>query len=193
MIYSIFPSYDATIYEYEPFKNTGLDSILEVSKLIDSQSVNRILIKFPIPYNSASAYYLRLQQSDILQSPISYSIEIAPLSESWNVGSGKYNNYPAIEDGVSWIYKDSNNVWQSSSFQTNYTASYKTNVGGGVWNYELIATQSFNYEYGDIYANVTNIVNGWNSSSIQNNGFIIKFPDNFWYANTSLDRSLKFY
>ncbi len=190
MIYSLYPLKDATIYEYYDSINTGLDSILEVSKDLDNSCVSRALLQFNLTYQSASAYYLRLQQSSIIESPISYSIAIHPVSCSWDMGTGKYNELSAATASVSWEYSGVN-AWQTGSYQSNYTGSYKTNAGGGVWNYQIVATQSFNYDQGDIYTNVSNIVDYWVSSS--NNGLIIKFPDNFEYLDNDLNTSLKFY
>lgn len=191
MIYSLYPTKDATIYEHYNSINTGLDSILEVSKDIDRVCSSRSLLQFNLTYSSASAYYLRLQQSEIIESPISYSIAIHPLSSSWEMGAGKFNDYPSISSSVCWTHNTSTTRWQTGSYQANYTGSYNITAGGGVWNYQTVATQSFNYTQGDIYANISNIVSFWNSGS--NNGLIVKFPADFEYLNNTLSTSLKFY
>ena len=51
MIYSIFPKSDTTCYERYPTKNTGLDEILELEKIVSSSTIaglhnTRILMDF---------------------------------------------------------------------------------------------------------------------------------------------------
>lgn len=56
-VYNIFASADATIYSRYPVKNTGLDSILEVS-VKNSQDGNRFLLRKPITENPYYTYDL---------------------------------------------------------------------------------------------------------------------------------------
>ena len=73
MNYFIFPDADTTLYQHTGSKNTGLDEILEIQKVVsdtgDSVNVSRILIKFDLSYISQSIvrgtisnpkYYLNL-------------------------------------------------------------------------------------------------------------------------------------
>jgi hypothetical protein len=64
------------------------------------------------------------------------------------------------------------------------TASYGLGVTGswdgrgGSWYTASVATQSFSYTLEDINLDVTEFVKKWNSGSIGNNGFVLKFPSN---------------
>ena len=42
MVYFIYPNRDATIYEDRPIQNTGLDSILEIGKLVLGSGSNPV-------------------------------------------------------------------------------------------------------------------------------------------------------
>ena len=56
MIYFLTASKDASVYLQQPNQNTGLDEILEISKLYYGQikDVSRALIKFDVGFLSAS-------------------------------------------------------------------------------------------------------------------------------------------
>ena len=123
MIYTIYPKYDATIYERTESLNTGTDSILELShQLIGSSSKynSRILLKFDVSgiesdvnsgkISSNAKYYLQLRTSDVREIPQEYTVYAYPLSGSWTNGTGKYTNTPATTDGVSWKYRSSKSV-----------------------------------------------------------------------------------
>jgi hypothetical protein len=49
---------------------------------------------------------------------------------------------------------------------------------GGSWYTASVVSQSFSYTLEDINLDVTAFVKKWNSGSIGNNGFILKFPSN---------------
>ena len=55
MIYFLTASKDASVYLQQPNQNTGLDEILEISKLYYGQikDVSRALIKFDVGFLSA--------------------------------------------------------------------------------------------------------------------------------------------
>jgi hypothetical protein len=204
-IFKIFPEKDATIYSYYPAKNSGIDEILEISiydNVIDNRGeVARSLIKFPQQdilniFNtkvSGSSYSasLKLYLADATQIPLDYTLFCHPVSMSWNMGTGRAANLPTSSDGVSWTYAKHNEVtqsWATSSFTSGVTASYQSYaIGGGNWftgSYET--TQSFGFHSNkDIEFNVTNIVKSWYSSSIANEGFIIKHSSSLeWQYNT---------
>jgi hypothetical protein len=191
MHYFIVPNGDATIYEKYPNLNTGLDEILELrksfgsddSEILDSNvyesSTNtktvfnsRILMKFDLTFVSESIANneiktpinceLNLYSSNYNGVPIEYTLQAFPLSSSWYYGEGKLHSDPSIIDGVSWRFKDLNTLW---------------NLSGSDYISTVSASQTFNYTETDINMNVTEIVNSWISGSIENNGFIIKRPD----------------
>ncbi|WWT39509.1 hypothetical protein [Microcystis phage Mel-JY01] len=136
MIYTIYPNFDATIYERFPDKNTGTDSILElVHEATPSGSIynSRILIKFDVDgireeiqngkISNNADYYLSLKTSGIYEIPQEYTIYAFPASSSWANGTGTYKNFPNVTDGVSWKYrfsKQSDIQWEVPPLTTAY-------------------------------------------------------------------------
>jgi hypothetical protein len=214
-IYKLFPTKDATIYSRYPNKNTGLDEILDVSiedaTTSGKTQANRFLIQFStteindiltnkVGNLSWSASFLAyLAYGDGLN--IDTTLEFYPISQSWEMGTGKYSYSPEYTNGVSWIYRGTSNTtaWATSSFEPFVTASYiSSSEGGGTWytgssNVSIVPTvttsQTFSYfDDFDINVDVTNIVKAWTSSLIKNNGIIVKqqteFIDSLEYNNT---------
>ena len=122
MFYSIFPDKDATLYEVSESQNTGLDEVLELQNTVASVAGSnvsynsRILIQFNVgavsksisdgEINSNAKFYLRLYTTTAEEIPISYSLETFPVNESWQMGAGRYYNFPKTTDGTSWKYRD---------------------------------------------------------------------------------------
>ena len=203
-VYKIFPEKSATLYSFYPTKNTGLDEILELSTFLSinsSNEVSRILVKFPsdqitdIITNlvSGSSYdaYIKLYLANASSIPVNYTIYSHPISGSWDKGTGRLGNVPETTDGASWDFRnyDSGSPWFSVSFPTNTTGSYSgTNTGGGLWytasSYE--STQSFTPALTkDIELKVSNTVKAWFTSSINNEGFIIKHSPSLEFTSQS--------
>jgi hypothetical protein len=201
-IYKIFPEKSATIYSFFPTLNTGLDEILELStfkSINNTNEVSRVLIKFPTdeidniinnigdkPYDS----YLKLYLANATSIPLNYTIYCYPLSSNWEIGTGRLGNYPISTEGVSWKYRNQVNGngirWFTSNiFPINTTGSYQSNLGGGLWfTGSFETTQSFNHVNSkDIEIKVTPTTNAWVSSSIENNGFIIKHSDSLEFKD----------
>jgi len=201
MQYSIYPTYDSTIYSIHSKRNTGIDQILELSKLVpgvpdedgftyDGIYNSRILIAFNISeiqqllesgtIPQSARYFLEMKGSSAEELPISYSLDIHAVSQSWDNGQGHLNDYPEIDTGVSWVYRDgyyqgNGTKWISGAFNSNTTGSYIQTQGGGTWHTTPSSNVSFNYNTNPDYeAEVTNIVKEWLTGSIANNGFIIK-------------------
>lgn len=199
MIYKLFPEKDTTIYSEFVNKNTGLDEILDLSTNLNStivtgnnypqtSEVSRILIQFSssslsdifsnkIANNSWKAY-LRLYLAKASALPLNYTIFAYPLSQSWDMGTGRYDNIPETTNGASWDYKTSLNLWSitGSSFITSSAAS-----------------QSFSpYISQDIEMDITNIVSQWISGSLPNNGLLLKHSSSVEF-NTSSIFELKYF
>jgi len=191
MIYSIFADFDTTLYEASSSLNTGLDQILELDKAVKpatSQSYNsRALVKFDLASISQSivdglitspSFHLRMFATDDQQEiPAIYTLRAYPVSESWDRGIGRRYNKPSVTEGASWKYRDgvdAGTQWATSSFTAGVTGSYAAVVGGANWYTTSFATQSYSYSAVDIDMNTTTIVQAWLSSSITNNGFIVK-------------------
>jgi len=187
MHYFIFPEKDATIYEDSIHQNTGLDQILELQKTLvhaqgDTPYNSRILIKFDLDTFSASyaagttsgsdmKYYLNLYTDEAIEIPLSYTVEVYPLSSSWEMGNGKRADSPITKTGVSWNIRDgvtisgvTGSAWVSSG--SDYLS------GSGYTQYA--ASQSFSFQTTDLHVDVTTTVNAWLSGSIPNHGFLIK-------------------
>ena len=212
-IYKLFPTKDATIYSRYPNKNTGLDEILEVS-IEDAQDsgntqASRFLVQFSQTEisdiltnkvgnsNWSASFNAYLAYGDGLN--IDTTLEFYPISQSWEMGTGKYSYSPEYTNGVSWTYRGAANTtaWPTSNFSPYTTASYSSSIGGGTWftgssDVNIVptvtASQTFSYfDDFDINVNVTNIVKAWTSSLIQNNGIIVKqaaeFIDSLEYNN----------
>jgi hypothetical protein len=202
-VYKIFPEKSATLYSYYPNLNSGLDEILELSTfytVTGTNEVSRILIKFPqseitdIISNkiSGSTYdaYLKFYLAQANEIPLDYTIYSYPISGSWNIGTGRLANSPITTDGASWRYRNeiSGSTWFSVSFPAGTTGSYTgSNSGGGLWftgSYE--SSQSFNNNSSkDIELKVTSTVAGWASSSIPNEGFILKHSNLIEFTTAS--------
>jgi len=203
-VYKIFPEKTATLYSYYPTTNTGLDEIIELSTyytITGTNEVSRGLIKFPTNQindlitnkvtNKVFDVYLKLYLANASSLPLNYKLFCHPISGSWDMGTGKLGNVPITTDGVSWQFRDtiSGSNW-FSSFPANTTGSYRSGstAGGGLWytssNYQ--STQSFtNITSKDIELKVTNTVNAWYSSSISNEGFIIKHDSSLEFTTAS--------
>ena len=209
MILRFYPKKDSTLYEYYPERNTGLDAMLEISKVVvNSSSYNsRVLIDFDYSSISSSItalgynpnlfnYSLKLYVSDANEIPTDYSLYAYPISGSWSMGVGRYGNLPETTDGVSWQYKntadDATTVWKTGSFAAGSTGSWATTAGGGNWYTASIASQSFSYTTADVDMDVTSIVRQIQSGSISFNGFLIKKSDTD-ESSANLFTSLKFF
>jgi len=202
-VYKIFPSQDTTIYTDYKTLNAGLDSILDLSKnapyLFPSSSTSRVLIKFDNAdladaMSKSGANFtasLKLYNANVDGIPTNFSIDIHPVYQSWDMGTGRFNNIPETSDGSSWQYRSSNqtNAWTITSLPSGITSSYFTSDEGGANWYTASVTQSFDYfSTKDINANVTQFVSWWSGSTIANNGFLIKttgsieFDHNYKYT-----------
>jgi hypothetical protein len=206
-IYKIFPEKSATLYSFYPTLNTGLDEILEISTFYSingTDEVSRAVIKFPSAQisdilankvgNNDFDAYLKLYLANASSIPLDYTLLCHPLSGSWNMGTGRLGNVPITTDGVSWQYKDQNggNAWINNSFPSGVTGSYRSGSaavsGGGTWNSNINyqATQSFtNSTSKDIELKVSNTVRAWYSSSIPNDGFILKHSSSIEFTSQS--------
>jgi len=185
--YFITASKDATLYLQQPNQNTGLDEILEISKIYygNIKDVSHTLIKFDLGYISKSIVdnsigfndaTLILRETETNEIPLEYTIYANALSGSWQMGIGtRFDNIST--QGVTWNYRegDTNLEWLQNNFAPNTTASVNNGVGGTWWT-QYAASQSFNYETSDINMDVKSILKVWMSGSIPNDGFILKYP-----------------
>jgi hypothetical protein len=194
-VYKIFAEQDTTLYSKFPAQNTGLDEILEVAvknnenigasitPTVDPISVDdlrRALIKFSDEdlallksYATGSfKTFLRVYVANAENLTTDYDLEIRQVSQSWEMGTGKFADSPETKNGACW--------YSSQSYSSIYTdwinPSFYITSGGGSWTNNYV-TQSFAYNQSkDINVDVTSIVQTWFSSSQANNGFLLKHP-----------------
>ena len=206
-VYKIFPSSDATLYSKFPAQNTGLDEILEVaaknsddpqnsliagvSSSILYDDIRRSLIRFSdedlnkIKLFSTGSWKagLKLYLADADNLSTTYSLEVRQVSQSWNMGTGKFADSPETRNGVCW-YNTSSYVSANNSWATNASQYFMT-PGGGSWTGSYFGSQSFDYKANkDPNVDVTRIVDSWFSGS-SNNGFLVKLPTNIESSSVS--------
>ena len=214
--YFIFPEKDATLYSHpeRTTLNTGQDEILEIVKEKGNSDQryypSRTLIQFRTDdlrnvvnnvmgsnvYNSGNfKTNLKLFTSEHKNLTSILNLEVFPISESWDEGTGRYSNLPTSSNGCSWIFRDNDRdktQWTTSSFGPGSSGSINASgitEGGGAWytGSSFQGSQQFlNADNLDTNIDVTNIVKKHLSSilssttyptGIPNHGLIVKQPD----------------
>ena len=228
-IYKIFPTQDSTLYSKTSGSNFGMDAILEASNIIDidgNPDVARFLVQFDtdeivdiinnkIITSSTSTWDVNLRTFIAEATGISNTqrLEIYPLGQPWDNGTGEFGDSPNPKDGCSWVARTSNlsDTWTISgivdsvrvtgSFDNVYSTS-----GGGNWFYDAgIGTNSFKVTQSfalrsdkDLNVSVKEeIVNHWYDRAFvssdlgyPNNGFLVKLTST---ASTSATEAAEFY
>lgn len=217
MVLRFYPKKDATIYEEDPFKNTGMDAILDISKVLitsptfeSASYASRILLDFDYPNISSSivalgynpnlfTYNLKLRSTQGVEIPADYTVYCYPVSGAWDMGIGRNINVPDTTQGVSWTYRlgklDPSTAWRTSSYAAGSTGSYamSSSAGGGTWYTSSVVSQSFSYTTSNLNLNVTSIINQVQSSSIVFTGFILKKSDSDELSHSISSNSLMFF
>ena len=184
--YFLTASKDASLYLQQPNQNTGLDEILEISKIYygNIKDVSHALIKFEYGHLSASISNgtigfkeatLILKETQSEEIPLEYTIYANPISGSWEMGTGtRFDNINT--QGVTWNYRegDTKLEWLENNFEAGTTASINNGVGG-TWYTNYESSQAFNYQTCDINMDVKNMLKAWMSGSIHNDGMILRF------------------
>jgi hypothetical protein len=194
-VYKIFASADATLYSANPEDNTGLDEILEIasknsevpSSILTggiSDDIRRSVIQFSdadlqtayaLVSGSTWVSNLRLYLATATNLNTIYSVEVRQVSQSWEMGTGKFMDEPPTKNGVCW-YTTSSYATISGSTTNWVGALFANTPGGGSWT-NTFTTQSFGYKDNkDINVNVTPQVSNWLTGSQTNNGFLVKLP-----------------
>ena len=140
---------DTTLYEQYPKQNTGIDQILELTKIASGSKLNgiiqantynsRFLIDFgkqittisssvasgKIPeistHPDSASVYLNLRAADANDLLQSYELKAYPISQSWENGNGNYSDDPIVKNGASWFYRtrDQENAWDIANAKAN--------------------------------------------------------------------------
>ena len=226
--YFLYPEKDTTIYSH-PWRqdlNTGIVETLSLTSEKDNTGSlyypSRILLQFKDSeltevlqdrVSGSFAANLKLYATEYSQNlPISQTIELYPLNESWQNGTQRYLEHPYIQgvtsNGTSWLYSDNGTdktSWETSSFDVNTTGSFSdSNKGGGTWytGSGFESTQSIEITNNfDLNFNVTSQIQKYSASlfasqthpdGISNNGFIIKRQDDV-LNNTTNQGTLKYF
>ncbi len=193
-VYKIFPEQDAFINSQFPTANTGKDEILEIANYKDpsgTQRLSRTLITFSteeiqevvtdiigpsIPFESSLQLYL----AEASEIPTQFTIECAPVSQSWENGTGKFNDTPTDTTGVSYNFRLAN---QQGPWTT----------AGGDFLSGSAVSQSFKLDAKlDLEFDVTATVDAHVSESLDNYGFIIKLSDSDESSET-LNTTLRYF
>ena len=188
MIYFLTASKDASVYLQQPNQNTGLDEILEISKVYygNIKDVARSMIKFDVGFLSASisagtiglgSANLLLKETQSEELPLEYTIYANPLSGSWQMGIGtRFDNVSTA--GVTWNYRDGDTKLEWLENNLNLGTDANPNNGtGGTWWSGFSGIQSYNYQTADINMDVKDILKVWMSGSIPNDGLLLRHSD----------------
>ena len=223
-VYKLFSEQDAFIRSQYPAQNTGRDEVLEISNINginqlssaqgDLPAVNRALIQFKnasindIVTNTigSTAYKtnLRLYLANAGNLPLDYTIEAFPISQSWDMGTGRVADDPKTDDGCSWTFagESGSNRWTTTGFADYVTASFGSEAGGSTWytgstgtfSGVLLSTkssQSFDYTSDkDINMPVTDTIRLWltgSAQNLENNGFVLKLDDSIEFGTDYVD------
>ena len=185
--YFVTASKDATVYLQQPNQNTGRDEILEVSKIYYGNvlDVSRAFLHFDLSFVSQSLISglvgfdecrLIAYESDSEELPFAFDIECYPVSQSWDVGIG--TRFDEISNqGITWNYREGESqlLWlDGTQFYNGATGSYAGR--GGVFYASPSAVQHYEYGVTNLDVDVGDIVKEWFSGSVENNGFILKYP-----------------
>jgi len=217
-VYKLFSEQDAFIRSQFPAQNTGRDEVLEISNINginqlssaqgDLPAVNRALIQFNnaslndiITNTVTTSSYdvnLRLYLANAGNLPLDYTIEAFPISQSWDMGTGRIADNPKTDDGCSWTFagESGSNRWTTTGFADYVTSSFGSTSGGSTWYTGSISTfdtvllstkssQSFDYTSDkDINMPVTDTIRLWltGSGGLINNGFVLKLDDTVEYS-----------
>ncbi len=195
-VYKIFPEKDAFILSQYPAQNTGRDEVLEVSNYNginvlssaqgDLPAVTRALIQFKtadinnvvnnIITGSAFQSKFNLYLASAENAPLDYTLEVYPISGAWDMGTGKVSDSPKTTNGCSWGWRgeSGSNAW--------------TTAGGDWYTDKSGSSQTFLYTSDkDISMDVTDMVKIWNSSSIDNNGLILKHSSSIEFSSSFVE------
>jgi hypothetical protein len=127
----------------------------------DISSISESIANGTITNTGSIKFNLKMEISEVKEVPLTYSIYAYPVSQSWEMGNGRYET-GGTTTGTSWYYRDfssdTGTYWHSITSSTLYkfvdylnTASYSSesfNKGGGTWYYSVPAsyvTSSFGF------------------------------------------------
>ena len=203
-VYKLFPAKDTSLYSMYPTMNTGIDPILQISNLnfaVDSSpSVARSILQFDDSeianvlenkvgsktWDAQLRCFIATAQGVVEDS----TLELFPVYNGWNQGTGTYLDEPITTDGAAWNSPlfGGGTAWDIGGASLGYTSSYNPTYapqGGGSWYLsssdgvtQYPVTQSFDpRSEKDLSVYVKSMVEDWYSGSLLNNGIIIKWEN----------------
>ena len=204
-IYKIFPFKDSTLYSAYPDANFGLDAISEVNNnlgITGNPEIARYLTQFDsseitnvidsIISGSDWDVNFRTFIANAQGVSIDQILEVYPIAQEWNNGTGEFGDSPSSVNGVTWVDRTSKDVnpWDMSGnvgtelFTGSFVSTYVTQ-GGGSWFYSGSGVPSYKVTQSlslrskkDLNIGTKLIVSKWYSGSIPNYGFITKLSSN---------------
>ena len=220
-IYKIFPYKDTTLYSLYPNMSTGLDAISEIVNRLGvdgTPDVSRFITQFDTTEiqniinnkigNNIWDVNFKSFIADAYGITLNSTLEVWPLSQDWNNGTGEFLDSPITTNGASWNFSNygDGTSWSTAGFVGTelYTSSYNSTYapqGGGNWFYSgsgvssYKVTQSFDLRSDkDLNVDVKTIVSKWYSGSLPNYGFITKWSSDIEFFNTSsIQPVMKYY
>ena len=220
-IYKIFPYKDTTLYSLYPNMSTGLDAISEIVNRLGvdgTPDVSRFITQFDtteiqnVINNKIGSNIWDVNFKNFIADAygitLNSTLEIWPLAQDWNNGTGEFLDSPITTNGASWNFSNygDGTSWSIAGFIGTelYTSSYNSTYasqGGGNWFYSgsnvssYRVTQSFDLRSDkDLNVGVKTIVSKWYSGSLPNYGFITKWASDIEFFNTSsIQPVMKYY
>lgn len=145
---------DGIQYTYSPMITSSL--VPEFSRALikfDISSISQSISNRNISNTASLQFKLNLKIMSVDEVPLEYAIHAYPISQSWEMGNGKYLTNGTAH-GASWKYKNFSNssgsVWYPYTASTSYlnvdylnSASYASESfkrGGGTWYYSIPST-----------------------------------------------------
>lgn len=213
-VYKIFASADATIYSRYPVKNTGTDSILEVS-VKNSQDGTRFLYTNPITENPYYTYDLAANgnsstsdayfpESDIRRSLLLFSnqdLQKLYTFASQSLSSSYEANLRlslATAQNLSTDYTlEAYPVSQSWTMGTGKFAQTPQSINGVSWQYTGFAGKSPNWQEDTFYWNNIDLPNweaanyDWNYIPTEGDPFYVGSGGS-WYENVGSTQSFDY-
>lgn len=226
--YFLYPEKDTTIYSH-PLRQDLNTGIVENVELTSERGTNDTLYypsRFLVQFNNTEinnvindkstspiSADLKLYSTEYSYNiPQTQTVEIYALSQSWNNGTGRYNEHPnfnnIVSNGCSWLYTDNGTdktSWETSSFNPGTTGSSSgSNLGGGVWytgsgfeynkSFELVNNFDLNIDVTDtvIKHYSSSYISSTYPNGIPNNGYIIKRKNDVT-NNTTDQGSIKYF
>lgn len=190
MITFIYPEKNCTLYSLYDILNTGSDEIMEIlSDYNDKEGAifSRILIKFSDEdilsnYDFDNQYLLNLKILQSIELEYKSSLEVFPVSQSWEEGRGRFSDMEYVYPGASWLYRNE----ERDTWSANDNIEYE--LGGGSWfssmtneleeeTTDIDLSFSFEKNTSDVTLDITSLIRMWVNNDIENNGLIIKFRD----------------